>query len=457
MARLPARARLHPAPELEVPGKPVGHRARVRAHDAVVRQPRRELPEHPLRVHRLGVAHGPGLDHAPPLGHLLLEAGPPAGVALGLEVRQQGLERAPTVAREIHLHRVAKPEHPGIEVDLDPARLAFARQELGVRKAGAHHEQGVAAHHHLPARLGAEESDGAGDVREVVGHGGLAEERFRDPGTEPVGHRQHLVGGVQRPGAHQHRDPLALVQHRRRAAEIGLGGHHRRRRVADAGMHGPVRPGRLGHRVDLLEIVGENQDAHAPPAGRDPDRPVHKVADLGRMDRHLDVLGHVPEQEGEVHLLLVRAAQRHAGLLPDDGQHRLVVHLGVVEAVEQVDRPGTGGRETDTQLAGVLGVAARHESGHLFVAHPDEVEPVPRLVERAEQLIDAVAGIAEDPAHPPGRQPFQYEVRDRCRHPSSPFLVEDRGPGRGSRWIGGAEPRGPPAPVRSASDVPRFQ
>ena len=48
--------------------------------------------------------------------------------------------------------------------------------------------------------------------------------------------------------------------------------------------------------------------------------------------------GDVLEQRDEIDLLLVVAAERRARLLADDRDHRLVIELGVVEAVEQMDR-----------------------------------------------------------------------------------------------------------------------
>ena len=108
-------------------------------------------------------------------------------------------------------------------------------------------------------------------------------------------------------------------------------------------------------------------------------RAVDEVADLGRLHRHLHVLVRdVLEQRSEVDLLLVVAAEPGPGLLADDRDDRLVVELGVVEAVEQVDRAGPGGRHADADLAGELGVRARHERGHLLVADLDELGPADR-------------------------------------------------------------------------------
>src|SRR5512132_1735665 len=52
----------------------------------------------------------------------------------------------------------------------------------------------------------------------------------------------------------------------------------------------------------------------------------------------------VLEQRVQVDLLLEVAAERHPLLLADDRHHRRAVELGVVEAVEQVDRARARGR-----------------------------------------------------------------------------------------------------------------
>jgi hypothetical protein len=84
--------------------------------------------------------------------------------------RQARAQRLGAVADHAHLHRVADAQHARVDVDLHAARLAFLGQELGVRKARADHQQGVALLHQVPARLGAHQADGAGDVGQLVGH-----------------------------------------------------------------------------------------------------------------------------------------------------------------------------------------------------------------------------------------------------------------------------------------------
>ena len=133
----------------------------------------------------------------------------------------------------------------GLDVDLHAARLAFLGQELRIGKARADHQQRVALRHQIPARLGAEQADRAGDPGQVVGQRGLAEQRLGDAGAELVGDRDDLVGRVQRAGADQDRDLLAGVEHLGGAAQVALVGHDLGRGVADAGMHRAVLARRL--------------------------------------------------------------------------------------------------------------------------------------------------------------------------------------------------------------------
>ena len=159
-------------------------------------------------------------------------------------------------------------------------------------------------------------------------------------------------------------------------------------------------------------------------------RAVDEMADLRRLGRHLHVLrGDVLEQRDEVDLLLVVAAQAHSGLLADDRQHRLVVELRVVEAVQQVDRARAGGGYADADFAGELRVAAGHEGSHLLVADLDELWVAARAVEGAEEGVDAVAGVAVDPVDAPLGQPFEHVVSDEFRHLGTSLLPAPRFPG----------------------------
>jgi hypothetical protein len=225
-----------------------------------------------------------------------------------------------------------------------------------------------------------------------------------------------LVGGVQGACADQHRDFLACVQHFGRMLErLGIRqrmGH----RKADAGVHRAVLVRRL-LRLHLLHVV-RHDDAGRAALGRcDAHGAIDDMPRLrGRVDGVHVLARDVGEERFQRHFLLIAAADRGESLLADDGDYRLMVELRVVQAVEQVDRAGTRSGQTNADLAGELGVCARHEGSHLFVAHLHVFESIPGAIERAENAVDAIAGIAEQALHAPFGQPVQNEIADRIAH-----------------------------------------
>ena len=134
---------------------------------------------------------------------------------------------------------------------------------------------------------------------------------------------------------------------------------------------------------------------------RDAHRAVDQVAHLRGRRRHVNVFtGDILEQADEVDLLLVVAAESRALLLPDDGEHRLVVHLRVVEAVQQVDRARPRDGDADADLARELGMRAGHEGRELLVARLDELHLLV-APEGTHDAVDAIARIAVDALHTP--------------------------------------------------------
>src|SRR3954452_21223663 len=109
---------------------------------------------------------------------------------------------------------------------------------------------------------------------------------------------------------------------------------------------------RFGNRAELLEVVWKDERRHRSLGQSDPGGPVDEVPDLSGVRGHLHVLvGYGFEEVREVHLLIVGAAQSGTRLLTDDGEDRLVVLVGVVEAIEEVYRPGARGRQAYAELA----------------------------------------------------------------------------------------------------------
>jgi hypothetical protein len=111
--------------------------------------------------------------------------------------------------------------------------------------------------------------------------------------------------------------------------------------------------------------------------------------------------GHVLEQVIRVDVLLIvrpdEVVVGHAG----DGEDGHTVQLGVIEAIEQVDRPRSGRRHADAQATAELRVAHGCERCGFLVTHVHEADPVPGLAERLQEAVDAVAGQAEDRVHSP--------------------------------------------------------
>ncbi len=178
-----------------------------------------------------------------------------------------------------------------------------------------------------------------------------------------------------------------------------------------------MRVRRLLDRLELLDVVGHYQAGDRPLGLGDAERPVDQVPRLRGVGEQVHVLvGHVLVQRDEVHLLLVVAAQRGQSLLADDRHHGPMVHLGVVEAVQQVYRPRPRGRQAHPDLPRELGVGARHERGHLLVAHLDELGVVPGPVQRPHDAADAVPRVAEDPLHPPLRETLHQKIADGLAH-----------------------------------------
>ena len=126
--------------------------------------------------------------------------------------------------------------------------------------------------------------------------------------------------------------------------------------------------------------------------------------------------GDVLEDLVEVEVLLGEGVDQIVIMMSGDGEHRLAVHLGVIEAVEQVDAARAGGGETDAELARVLGVAARHERGGLLVAHLDEADQLLAFPQRLDDAVDAVPGQPEDGVHPPVDQVLHQNVAPGLRH-----------------------------------------
>src|SRR5690606_37405312 len=115
---------------------------------------------------------------------------------------------------------IAEADAGRVEIDLDGTGLAGRGIERDVREAGAGEEQRVAAFDRFLGWKRTEETNAAGGVRAVVGHGGLAEEGLDDGRTEGFGDLLQLFAGAESAAAGKDGDALTLVKDAGGAADV---------------------------------------------------------------------------------------------------------------------------------------------------------------------------------------------------------------------------------------------
>jgi hypothetical protein len=184
------------------------------------------------------------------------------------------------------------------------------------------------------------------------------------------------------------------------------------RRTHGAGKIDAVTARRRRRRGEFLHVVGHDDAADRALGSADAHGLVDDVPRLHRRYDHLRVVADVLEHRQQIHLLLKLAAEGTAGLLADNGHHRHVIHLRIVEPGQQMQRAGPRGGHADANLASELGMRRGHERSHFLVAHAHVVEAVAGAPHRAHQAVDAVAGVAEDALDAPVAQPLQNVVAD---------------------------------------------
>ena len=418
----------HAAADFQIARVPVGAGTRIAGDDRPLRQTRRQFPHHTLRIDRIGRRHRSALQNLPPFRDILLDVLPPRTIFLLLQHRQQRPQGLAGIADQPHFHRITQAEHLRLQVDLHAARLAFFRQEFRIGKAGADHQQRVAIAHQVPAWLGAKQADRAGHPGQVVGQHRLAQQCFCHAGAQRFGNGDDFLGGMQGAGADQDGDFLAGIQHFGGAMQVRPMRHHTGRGVADAGMHRAMRA--RGIRVrGLLQVVRQHQGGDAMPAFGDTHRPVHHVPDLRRRAGLADEIAcHVLEHAGQVNFLLIMPADRGPRLLAGDRQYRHVIHTCVIQPGDQMRCARTRRRHADADLTGEFCVRRGHEGGHFLMPRLDEFKLAVGPAQRADQSIDAVAGVAEDRMDAPLMKAVPEEIAHCLAHAclSDLLTIEDR-------------------------------
>jgi len=314
-----------------------------------------------------------------------------------------------------HLDRIAQSDAQRIEIDLHPARLPRLGQELDIGEGAAHDQQGVAILQGLLRRFGAQEADAAGGVGAVVRHRGLAQQGLDDRRAQQLRDLLELVGGVQGAAAGQDGDLLPLVEDLGRLAEIVAGGERGAAGEDARLVMGPVARRPLAPLL-VLDVGGEVDVRDRPVGDRRAAGQVGDIFHMGGPHHPRVVDGDVLVDLVEVEVLLGEGVDQIVIMMSGDREHRLAVHFGVIEAVEQMDAARAGGGQADAELAGVLGVAARHERGGLLMAHLDEADQLLALPQRLDDAVDAVSRDTEDGIHSPVDQVLHQDVAPGLRH-----------------------------------------
>ena len=307
--------------------------------DRIVGKPRRQFPEYPLGIKRLSRIHGAIFQRLPPALKPFFDPTTPGGFLLLRQHRQQRPHRRGAVADHIDFHRVAEAQPAAVDIYLNPPRISRLGQEFAIGKRRADHQEGVAAFHQIPARLRAEQPDRARHERQIVRQRGFSEQRLGHARLQALRDRDDLVGGFKRARSNQHGDFAAFVQNVSGRPEQALFRQFRGAGVTDTGMGRPVGERRILV-IELLQVVRQNDTRDRALVMRDAHGAVDQVTDLLGHAGHPDIFGDILKKVLQVDFLLVTGAKAASRLLADQSYHGHMIHLGIIEPVQKVNRAG---------------------------------------------------------------------------------------------------------------------
>src|SRR5581483_2759669 len=315
------------------------------------------------------------------------------------------------IADERDIGRVTQADANRVPVDLHALGLAGLRIELDIGQAATDDEQRVAFFHGVLGRGRSEQAQAAGRVRTVVGDGRFSEERLDDGSAQQLGNTLELRASLQGAAARQDGNLLAFVQ--------DLGGllNFLRARLAHAQSKYVVHvAGFVSRRplvfIELLVLyIDRSGDVRNASAGQSAsDGQFRYVSGMCRAHDALVVDGDVFKQLVERHILLRVRSNQVVKLQAGDRQDRLAVHLGVIQAIQQMDSAGAGGGDTNAEFAGEFRVAASHEGSGFFMPYLDEANFVLYFPEGFDKAVDAVSGKSEDCIDAPVHECFYDNI-----------------------------------------------
>jgi hypothetical protein len=118
---------------------------------------------------------------------------------------------------------------------------------------------------------------------------------------------------------------------------------------------------------------------------------------------------HVRKQALEPNFLMVLGANKVRSDLPRDGDNGGVIELGIVEVVQEMYSPGSGGAHTGGQSPRQLGLRRSGEGTGLFVAHADEGSFILPAY-RVHHIVDGITGNAEEVTYAVSGQDLQQNI-----------------------------------------------
>ena len=101
--------------------------------------------------------------------------------------------------------------------------------------------------------------------------------------------------------------------------------------------------------LEFLQIVGQDDAGDRPLVVGDAYRAVDQMPNLFGNARHPDIFGDVLKQVLQINFLLVAGAESGSRLLADERDDRYMIHLGIVESVQEMDRARSGRRVTQAR------------------------------------------------------------------------------------------------------------
>lgn len=155
--------------------------------------------------------------------------------------------------------------------------------------------------------------------------------------------------------------------------------------------------------LDLLNlhVHGNGDVSHASGSQSCADREIGHAFHMGSAHDSLVVDRHIHEELIQCYVLLGKRTNQIAVLKSCDRKNRSMIHLRVVEPIQEMNTAGTGGGNTHPELAREFRVGARHKGSSLFMPHVNESYPLLLLAERLEDSIDAIAWKTEYGVDPP--------------------------------------------------------